>query len=310
MTTRSLVVPIYRNAENVPFLLEALEGLWRDLEEDLEVVFVVDGSPDDSGKLLLDANCRFASKVVFHSRNFGAFTAIRTGMEHATGTYVAAMAADLQEPPELVLQFFSILGADEADVVFGARLSRSDPPMRKFLSNTFWAFYRRFVIPAMPRGGVDIFGCNRQVVASILSIEERNSSLIAQLFWVGYRRRFVSYERRVREHGKSAWNLSRRFRYMMNSIFSFSDLPIMVVLWLGALGTLFSVIVGVVTLASWALGYIKAPGYTTLVVLMSLFASLGFLVQGVLGCYLWLALENTKRRPLRIVSHVVERPAS
>ncbi|SJZ85459.1 glycosyltransferase family 2 protein [Consotaella salsifontis] len=310
MTTRSLVVPIYRNAENIPTLIAALETLWRDLDQDLEVVFVVDGSPDESGRLLLEAECRFPCKVVFHSRNFGAFAAIRTGMEKASGEYVAAMAADLQEPPELVLQFFTILGADEADVVFGERMARSDPPVRKFLSNVFWGFYRRFVIPAIPKGGVDIFGCNRKVVDSILSIEERNSSLVAQLFWVGYRRRFVSYARRAREHGTSAWNLSRRFRYMMDSIFSFSDLPILVVLWLGALGTIFSILVGVVTVVSWALGYVREPGYTTLVVLMALFASLGFLVQGILGCYLWRALENTKRRPLRIISHIVERPAS
>jgi glycosyltransferase involved in cell wall biosynthesis len=225
-------------------------------------------------------------------------------MEQATGKFVAAMAADLQEPPKLILEFFRILAEDRADITFGVRTGRSDPPLQKLLSNMFWGFYRRFIIQAMPPGGVDIFGCNRRVIESVLAIEEPNSSLVAQLFWVGFRRQFVPYERRAREHGKSAWSLSKRFRYMMDSIFSFSDLPIMVVLWLGIVGTLLSVAIGLVTVISWLFGLIDAPGYTTIVVLVTFVTSAVLVVQGILGCYLWRALENTKRRPLRIISHI------
>src|SRR5690606_25455547 len=140
MTTRTLVIPIYKNAANIPSLAAALEEM-NALCGNLEVVFVIDGSPDNSGQLLLELapSTSYPCKVIFHCRNFGSFTAIRTGMEHASGDYIAAMAADLQEPPELIIEFFRILEAGRADVVFGERTGRSDPLITKLLSNLFWS---------------------------------------------------------------------------------------------------------------------------------------------------------------------------
>jgi hypothetical protein len=128
--------------------------------------------------------------------------------------------------------------------------------------------------------------------------------LVAQLFWVGFRRKFVPYERRERQHGKSAWSFSKRFRYMMDSIFSFSDLPILAVLWLGVAGSFLSISVGLITVIGWLLGYVSEPGYTTIVILITFVTSAVLAGQGILGCYLWRALENTKHRPLRIISHI------
>ncbi|TPJ42300.1 glycosyltransferase family 2 protein [Mesorhizobium sp. B2-5-13] len=308
VTTRSIVFPIYRNQANVPSLMQAVANFHARYGGDIEFVFVIDGSPDESGPLLLNAlkTSAFDYKIIFHSRNFGSFTAIRTGLEHASGDHVAAMAADLQEPPELIVEFFSILDKDGADVVFGRRTGRNDPPITRFLSKAFWAAYRRLVLPSMPSGGVDIFACNRQVLEAILSIEEPNSSLVVQLFWVGFRREFVPYRRREREHGTSAWSMARRFRYMMDSIFSFSDFPIILTLWVGFAGCLLSLMFAAVTVAARLLGNIDAAGYTTLVLLIVGFGSASLMVQGILGCYLWRAVENTKSRPLRVISRVVE----
>ncbi|MDX8538995.1 MULTISPECIES: glycosyltransferase family 2 protein [Mesorhizobium] len=308
MTTRSIVFPIYRNQANIPSLLQAIANFHSMYQGDIEFVFVVDGSPDESGALLVTElkNSAYVYKIIFHSRNFGSFTAIRTGLEHASGNQVAAMAADLQEPPELIVEFFSILEKDGADVVFGRRVGRDDPPLTRFLSKAFWAAYRKLVLPSMPSGGVDIFACNRQVLESILSIEEPNSSLVVQLFWVGFRREFVAYRRREREHGKSAWSMARRFRYMMDSIFSFSDFPIVLTLWAGIVGCALSLIFAFVTVVARLLGKIDPAGYTTLVLLITGFGSASLAVQGILGCYLWRAVENTKSRPLRIISRVVD----
>ncbi|WP_296742893.1 glycosyltransferase family 2 protein [Mesorhizobium sp.] len=308
MTARSIVFPIYRNEENIPSLLQTVADFHARYQGEIEFVFVIDGSPDDSGSLLVaglsGSGCNY--KIIFHSRNFGSFTAIRTGLEHASGEHVAAMAADLQEPPDLIVQFFSILERDSADVVFGRRAGRDDPLMTRFLSQTFWAAYRRLVLPSMPSGGVDIFACNKQVLEVILSIEEPNSSLVVQLFWVGFRREFVSYRRREREHGKSAWGIGRRLRYMMDSIFSFSDFPIVLTLWVGIAGCVLSLIFAAVTVIARLLGRIDPAGYTTLVLLIVGFGSAILAVQGILGCYLWRAVENTKSRPLRIISRVVD----
>ncbi|MGE0281530.1 MAG: glycosyltransferase family 2 protein [Rhizobiaceae bacterium] len=307
MTKRSLVIPVYRNAANIPSLAAALEDLNRDVGGDLEVIFVIDGSPDNSGQLLVELSAKtpYPCKVVFHARNFGSFTAIRTGMEMASGEHIAAMAADLQEPPELIVRFFEILDSGRADVVFGERTGRSDPWLTKTLSNIFWNAYRKVVLPDMPKGGVDIFACTRAVRDAVLSIEEPNSSLVVQLFWVGFRREFVGYQRQPRVHGKSAWNFSRRLRYMMDSVLSFSDFPIMMVLWIGAIGCAVSLVLAIVTIIGKLSGYIEQAGYATQILLTLFLGSLILTVQGILGLYIWRTAENTKRRPLRIVSHVV-----
>lgn len=300
--SRSLVVPVYDNEGTIPALLEALASLSLHVD-DLEVVFVVDGSPDGSGELLAaQAPMQpHATQVIYHSRNFGAFAAIRTGLAHARGGHVAVMAADLQEPPELMLQFFEELATDEIDVIFGVRAARHDPWPTRTVSGLYWNLYRRFVVPDVPPGGVDVFACNERVRHSVLELGESNSSLVAQLFWVGFRRSFVTYTRREREHGSSGWSLRRRFRYMADSIFSFSDLPILVVVWSGIIGVTFSVLVGAATLGARLAGVIQVPGFTTIVLVVTFLFSLLLTTQGIIGMYLWRAFENTKRKPGAIV---------
>lgn len=303
----SLIIPVYRNAENIPHLLPVLEEMWESTGRDMEVVFVVDGSPDDSFDLLRQAlpGVPYPARLVEHSRNFGSFAAIRTGMGVARGSYMAAMAADLQEPPELVLEMFQTLADDKADVVFGQRSERDDPFLYKLLSQTFWRIYRRFVIPEIPRGGVDVFGCNRRVRDAVLSLNEANSSLVAQLFWVGYRRAFLPYKRRKREHGVSAWNMRKRLKYMLDSILSFTNLPIMILFWIGLLGVSISIVLAAVVLGAWAMGTVGVKGYTPLMLAVVFFSSLQLLATGIVGFYLWRIFENTKCRPATFVSTVL-----
>ncbi len=301
---QSIIIPVYRNEENIPDLLAALDQLTQSLGGATEVVLVVDGSPDRSGELLRQElrDCSFPARLLFHSRNFGSFTAIRTGLVYAQGDRFAAMAADLQEPPELIIGFFDSLKRDEADVIFGHRTERLDSKASMFLSNVFWNFYRRFVIPDVPRGGVDVFACNRKVRDALLSIEESNSSLVAQLFWVGFRRKFATYTRRAREKGRSAWSFKRRFRYMLDSVFSYSDLPVMLLLWTGIVGIFFSVVLSLFILIARMLGLIDVAGYTPVMLTILTVASILLFSQGLMGCYLWRTLENTKHRPLSLVS--------
>ena len=305
----SLIIPVYKNEENIGPLVAALNSVIDGTDKAIEVIFVIDGSPDHSGLMLQQARdtFHFPSNIIFHSRNFGSFAAIRTGMLHAASDKIAVMAADLQEPPELILEFFEILENDEADVVFGQRTKRGDSLVRDLLSNLFWSLYRKMVIRDVPKGGVDVFACNRMAMEAVLSIEEPNSSLLAQLFWIGFRRKFVPYERRKREHGTSAWGFSRRMRYMMDSVFSFSDFPIIFVLWVGVAGCLLSFGFGLVVVAARLLGFITLPGYAGLAVLITFSTSLTLAVQGIIGSYLWRTFENTKRRPLSIISKMERR---
>jgi glycosyltransferase involved in cell wall biosynthesis len=307
----SLVIPVYRNEENIPDLIIALNELEAAVA-DLEVVFVIDGSPDRSGELLAQAlsNVRFAWQLIELSRNFGAFAAIRQGLALARGKWLAVMAADLQEPPELIVEFFHKLNAGNCDVVVGVRASRADPPLTRFGSWLYWSLYRRLIMRQIPAGGVDVFGCNRAFCDALLSLEERETSLIGQLFWLGFRREEIAYERRPRTAGKSAWRFRQKFRYMMDSVFAFSDLPIHLLLWLGAIGIVASSVLTGIVIVAWLWGDIDVRGYVPIMLAITFFGSILILGQGILGCYLWRVSENSKRRPLSVIlSHRAGSPA-
>ncbi len=304
MATRySLVVPVYRNEEMIPDLLAALAGVDRTLGGGLEVVFVVDGSPDGSLACLVESlpHTGLTAKVLEMSRNFGAFAAIRAGLAEASGPYFAVMAADLQEPPELVVEFFRRLEQDACDVVCGVRASRDDPWRSRLSANLFWAVYRRLVQPEMPPGGVDVFGCNAAARDALVALTESHSSLIGQLLWIGMRRDEVPYHRRARRHGKSGWTLRRKITYMLDSSLAFSDLPIRLLFGVGMLALAVALVYGAIVLVARITNLIVEPGYAPTVLLISGFGALNALGLSVVGAYAWRAFENTKARPLAIV---------
>lgn len=299
----SLVIPVYGNEGSLPELLLALKDLDRELAGRLEVVLVVDGSPDRSEELLREAlpGSGLRARLVVHSRNFGSFAAIRSGLAEGTGPFYAVMAADLQEPPELVLRFFRMLEADDADVVLGTREGRADPLPSRLASSLYWSLYRRFVQPEMPPGGVDVFGCNRLFRDRLLTLEESNSSLVGLLLWLGFRRATVPYRRLPRRHGRSGWSLSRKLRYLMDSAFAFSDLPVRALTFVGAAGLAFSAAFAAIVVLAKLSGLIPVPGYAATVLLIAFFAGLNCFGLGVIGSYVWRAFENTKGRPMAVV---------
>lgn len=301
----SLVIPVYRNEESLPNVIAAVGQLNEKLGGRLEVVFVVDGSPDQSytvlSRLLPDAP--FASKLVLLSRNFGSFAAIRAGLAAAEGPHYAVMAADLQEPPELVLDMFAALTdeADPIDLALGVRASRQDPLGTRLSSNLFWTVYRRFVQKDMPEGGIDVFACREEVRDQILALPERNSTLVGLLLWVGFRRKAIPYERRAREQGKSAWTFRKKMRYMLDSIFAFTDKPIWLMLIFGMGGVGLALLYLLVLLVAVLSGQINQPGFPTIVGLITIFGMVNLLATGIVGAYAWRAFENSKGRPEYIV---------
>ncbi|MEN6438532.1 MAG: glycosyltransferase family 2 protein [Syntrophobacter sp.] len=299
----TLVIPVYRNEGSIPELIKAVEGLNGKLQGELEAVFVVDGSPDRCYEILRDRlpACSFKAKLALLSRNFGSFPAIRAGLEIGEGSRFAVMAADLQEPPELILEIDRVLRSDEVDVAVGVREGRSDPFWIRFPAQTFWWLYRRYVVPEIPPGGVDIFGCNRVFRDQLLQLEERHSSLIAQIFWLGYRRKFISYGRQERKHGKSAWTLSKKINYLMDSVFAFTDLPIRLLTRFGAATVALSGLFGLMVILARLFGFIQVPGYTALITAVVFFGALNLFGMGVIGSYAWRTYENTKARPLHVV---------
>jgi polyisoprenyl-phosphate glycosyltransferase len=299
-TQYSLIIPVYNNEGSVDRVIAAVQHLNERLEGLLEVIFVIDGSPDRCYERLRSrlAEGTVSGQIVRLSRNFGSFAAIRMGLSVGRGPYFAVMAADLQEPPELIETFFRSLSGEPVDVVLGVRTDRDDPALSKASAKLFWSIYRRLVQRDMPEGGVDCFGCNRQVRDALMILDESNSSLVGQLVWLGFRRKHVAYRRLPRREGKSGWTFRRKLHYMLDSIFSFTDLPLILLTVVGFLGLLCSATVGAVVFTAWCLGAITVPGYTPILLVIVGATSGQLLGLGVIGAYARRAYENTKHRPL------------
>jgi len=162
--------------------------------------------------------------------------------------------------------------------------------------------YRRFVMPEIPPGGVDIFALSSAFRDRLLSLRESNTSLLAQLFWLGGRRAYVPYERRAREHGRSAWTLRKKLRYLSDSVFAFTDLPVRLLFWTGALALVVAAVIGAAVLVARLSGWMAVvPGYAATMLTILFFGALNALGLGVVGTYAWRGFENTKARPLAVV---------
>lgn len=305
----TLVVPLYKSEPNLPRLFRELSLLAPRVPVAFEVVFVIDGSPDRCAEILAEAapTLPFQNKVVHLSRNFGAFSAITAGLQQGSGRYFTVLAADLQEPPSLVLDFLELMRSGEADITFGVRAKRADTQAG---SSLFWTLYRRFINKDMPPGGVDVFGCTVQVRDQLMQLREVDTSLVSLLFWLGYRRAFVPYERAARQEGKSAWTFAKKLRYSINTIFNFTDLPLRLLMLTGLLGVISAVVVSAVILAARLAGLIQVPGYTPIVLSIFFFGGLTSLGLGTVGQYVWLCLQNARARPSFIIRGVDENRAA
>src|SRR5262249_16182144 len=223
----------------------------------------------------------FPSQVVLHARNFGSLAAIRTGLQLGRGAYFGVIAADLQEPPELLVDFLAPLAKNVADIVVGKREGRGDPAATRISANLFWRFYRIFVNPEIPPGGVDIFGCSRQVRDELVRLEESHSSLVGLLFWVGFRRYETPYVRKARVYGKIPCTFRKKFSYLLDCLFALAGLPIRLLVFCGIVGLLLGAAFGITVAALRLLGQIDVPGYAATIVAITFFGSLNMLGLGI-----------------------------
>jgi len=244
------------------------------------------------------------------SRNFGSFAAITAGLTLGDGDHFAMLAADLQEPPELIVQFHERLQSGQVDVVIGQRGERNDPWLSQQFSKLFWSIFRSFAVSDIPEGGVDTFGCTRQVRDSLIALRESDSSLVSLLFWLGYRREIIPFARRERSIGKSAWTFRKKLNYAVHSFFNFTDLPIRFLLVAGFLSSLIAFGFGMVVLWARLSNAIVIPGYAALALLITFFGGVTTFGLGIIGQYLWLTLQNARHRPNFIVHTCARFPGS
>lgn len=303
MPLLSVVIPVYGNAAELRALHGRLAAAAAVAPCECEFVFVDDGSLDDSFDVLASLAAADARvRVLGLSRNFGSNAAILAGLSQARGDAVMTLAADLQDPPELMPELVDAWSAG-AQVVLAVRRKRDDPLFSRLFASVFNRLFRLLVFPQFPKGGFDLVLLDRVVVDAILAMPEKNSYLFGQVLWVGFRRATIPYDRAARQSGRSGWTLWRKVKYFIDAFTAFSYLPVraasLLGLLLAGLGFVYAAFVIVLRLS----GQIVEPrGFSALLVAVLVTAGVQLVVAGLTGEYVWRVLEEVRPRPPFIVA--------
>jgi glycosyltransferase involved in cell wall biosynthesis len=300
----SIVVPSFNEGENIDLLWREISLLEFPEGFDVELIFVDDGSIDDTAsrvQTISSSSSGECVKLVQFSRNFGKEAAITAGLAYSSGDYVAVMDADLQHPPEYLLPMLDML-LGGADVVVGVRQDRSsDGVLRRFFTRAFYSIINSLSKVEISDGAGDFRMMRRDVVDALLSLPERNRFMKGIYPWVGFRIAEVPVHLPDRQAGESKFNFLSLFRFAIIGITGFSVQPLRLTVLLG-LVVAFSVFVyGMFEVVSALVSGVSVPGYASTIALLSLVSGVQILVLGVVGEYLARVFDEVKGRPLYIV---------
>lgn len=305
MNKLSLIVPIYKNENNIMPFYEDFQNNIMPFLDDYEIIMVHDSSPDNSWEIMIElAKENPKIKLIKLSRNFGAIAACFTGIKYATGDCVTVKACDLQEPAELTIEMYN-KWKQGAKSIIAIRESRSDSWITNKLSGIYYWLVQKLVIADMPKGGFDIYMIDRSVVSRIIEINDRNSPITLQILWMGFGPEKVYYERKKREIGKSSWTFSKKLKLFIDSFIGFSYIPIRIVSVCGILFAVLAVIWGIYLIIAKLMGQIPVQGYTTIIVLMLFSSGMIMFTLGLLGEYIWRTLDAARRRPISIIEEMI-----
>lgn len=298
----SIIIPVYFNEENLkPLYKDMKEKIIDQIDYDYEIVMVNDGSKDhsyDVMKELSEQDKHF--RIVSLSRNFGSHAAILCGLEKCTGDCAVVKAADLQEPTELILEMVESWKKGN-NVVLAAREARQESKRTTFFADFYYGMVRKTALPNMPKHGFDVYLIDRKVIEVLLRLDEKNSALTGQILWSGFKTDIVYYTRLAREIGESKWTLKKKVRLVMDTLFSFTSLPITMVLVVGSCSMVGAIIWAIIVLIAKISGAIEVSGWTTLFIFNLFSFGIIMMTLGILGEYLWRTFDAARNRPPYII---------
>ncbi len=311
----SIVVPAFNEEKNLPFLLERLKAVMADIPASWECVIVDDHSTDGTFELLAKVAAEDARvRVIRLARNHGSFPAITCAFHHVTGDAAVVLAADMQDPPELIRSLFDHW-RQGSDVVWACRAKREGESAATIVFSKMYYFIMRKVagIKELSATGADFFLIGRAVISALNESTERNMSLIPMISWMGFSQTKVYYDKQARLHGKSGWTLARKVKLLKDSLTSFTFLPIRV---LSAVGVVIALCgLGFAGYVVWgALFGKRVEGYPSLMVAILVLGGMQMMMLGTLGEYVWRTYDEARGRPRFIIQQTLnlprERPTS
>lgn len=308
MHTLSIIVPVYFNADTLTELFQSIQLVENKLTTMgfyTELIFVDDGSEDQSLLALRDIKkIRPSTKIIKLSRNFGAIQACKCGLNFVTGDCFTLLAADLQDPPELIVKMAE-KWLEGHKFIICERESREDPFISKFFTKIYYFLLRNLVVAKYPKGGFDLALMDKSMLPHLLnSSKNLHASLLS--YWLGYPPYVIPYYRRKRVHGKSKWTLGKKVKSFLDVIFGFSIKPIRLMSGIGLSVALLSFIFGVSVVIGAIKGNIPIAGFATVTSLICFLLGLMLLMLGMIGEYLWRVLEEVNKRPEFVIDEILE----
>ncbi len=301
MSKISIVIPVYYNEDTLMDLYRDMQAKILDKLGDYELVFVDDGSGDDSFKIMceirdMDPNVR----LVKLSRNFGEHAALLAGLSVCTGDCAVTKQADLQEDSTLILEMYESWKKGNK-VVLAVRKSRDENKVKVFFANLYYIMVRKFVNKNMPAGGCDCYLIDRKVIEVLERLDEKNSSLTLQVLWAGFQTDMVYFDRKDREKGKSRWTLAKKVKLVMDSMMSFSYVPIRLMTYIGIVFDVGALIMMISVMVEFFTKGVPISGWASLMCVLLLSSGLILSMMGILGEYLWRTLDASRTRPPFII---------
>ena len=299
----SIITPVYNESGMLPlFFEEVSRSLLNDPTVDYHVLFVDDGSIDNSWPLICEIcakSDRFSALRL--SRNFGSHAALAAGFDHVDCNAVATLACDLQDPPETIKEFVK-KWKDGAQIVWGHRSSREDKSWKIAASKLLSAMIKRFAMPKRSKFSTGSFLLMDSVVLQALrQFGEVNRTTFALVGWTGFKQEIVWYDRRMRQKGSSGWTFGRMIKTMYDALIGFSELPARIITLIGLVMWIFSFFLAVYILISYAFENVL-PGWTSTVLLFTIFSGIMSLMLGVISEYLHRIYIEVARRPIYLIS--------
>ncbi|MGG7171765.1 glycosyltransferase family 2 protein [Clostridium neonatale] len=300
----SIVVPCYYEEKSLPFFYQEIDKISEKMSDVyLEIIFVNDGSKDKTLDIMKEYSCKDKRvKYISLSRNFGKEAALYAGLESSTGDYIAVMDADLQDPPELLLEMYNSLKTEDYDCVATRRIDRKgEPPIRSFFAKCFYKLINKISNADIVDGARDFRLMKRKMVDSILQMKEYNRFSKGIFGWVGFNTKWIAYENVERIAGETKWSFWNLFKYSIEGIVAFSTIPLLISSFIGVILFIISLImIALIILRTLILGD-PVAGWPSMVCIIFFVGGIQLFCIGILGQYLAKTYMEVKDRPIYII---------
>ena len=301
----SIIIPVYYNEFSLGETYDETKKVMDDNSSkfDYEIVLVDDGSKDNSYSVMKSlAEKDKKIRLVRLSKNHGSYIAILAGLNYASGNAFTFIAADLQDPPELIPKMYDEwVKFSRHDIVFSVRSSREDPMLTRFSAWFFYMLFRTFVLPEYPKKGYDCFFINKEQRDIIVKMDEKNSHLMAQIVWMGFGQHYIYYHRQKRRHGKSRWTLFKKFKLAFDIFFGFSGRPLRLASLIGMSVSILGFLLAFYVVVRKIFFGVPVFGIPSLMVAVLVTGGLIMLSIGIVGEYMWRNFDESRSRPTFIV---------